>query len=213
MSKAIVSRHSLPALSCTRHFPSRRGLATGVIYIDSKPSQATRQTLYDQVQKHSNGSHVYDVWISAPTTRRNLVFHRAAIRITTEPVPTTVEAISLLPDPTNAEIEAIRAASLEIVKGLKAEAGVNALPILKDPGFFQTTARRALGHGPQTRLFDKFTTSKPRFTRGMLDGYREGFLEARKIRDANDIVEQSKRSDDALGFLADYFEHKYHHKL
>ncbi|KAJ2459198.1 hypothetical protein GGF42_001614 [Coemansia sp. RSA 2424] len=209
MSKALVSWDLLPSLPCTRCRQSRRGLATGLVYINNKPPQTTRQTLIAAAQKHS---HVYDVWISAPCARNNVIAHRAAIRITTDPVPETVEAISLLPDPTKEEVETIKAAALATVATLKAE-GINSLPILKEPMFFQNAARCALGRGPQTRLFDKRTATKPQHTRGMLDGYRAGFLEARKKRDASDVVEQSKQSEDALEFLAGYFEHKFRNKL
>ncbi|KAJ2412558.1 hypothetical protein H4218_004925 [Coemansia sp. IMI 209128] len=110
------------------------------------------------------------------------------------------------------EIGAINATALAAVATLKAE-GVHSLPILKDPDFFQSAARRALGYGPTTRLFDKRTTSRPRYTRGMLDGYRAGFLEARKKRDADNIVEQSKQCEDPFEFLAGYLEHKFNNKL
>ncbi|KAJ2747353.1 hypothetical protein GGI20_000604 [Coemansia sp. BCRC 34301] len=157
--------------------------------------------------------HVYDVWISAPYTRNNKVAYRAAIRITTEPVPVSLQAISLLPDPTKEEIETIKASALATIATLMTEERVRSSPILKDPDFFQTSARRALGYGLQSRLFDRRTTSNLKHTRGMLDGYRTGFLEARKKRDAVDIVDQSKQSEDALEFLAGYFEHKYRNKL
>ncbi|KAJ2353247.1 hypothetical protein GGH92_000784 [Coemansia sp. RSA 2673] len=209
MSVATLSWHHLLSITSKVHYQYRRGLATGLIYINNKPAHATRQTLIEAAQKHS---HVYDVWISAPILRKNIIAHRAAIRITTDPVPETLEAISLLPVPTKEEIDAIKTAALATVATLKAE-GVNSLPVLKDPEFFQTAARHALGYGPSTRLFDKRTTSKPRYTRGMLDGYRAGFKEARQKRDANSIVEQSKQSEDALEFLAGYFEHKFNNKL
>ncbi|KAJ2754887.1 hypothetical protein GGI19_002068 [Coemansia pectinata] len=209
MSVATLSRHPLLPIASKVHYQCRRGLATGLIYIDNKPAHTTRKTLIEAAQKHSL---VYDVWISAPILRKNIVAHRAAIRITTDAVPETLEAISLLPDPTKEELDAIKTIALATVATLKAD-GVNALPILKDPGFFQTAARRALGYGPSTRLFDKRTTSKPRYTRGMLDGYRAGFLKARQKRDANSIVEQSKKSENALEFLAGYFEHKFNNKL
>ncbi|KAJ2832302.1 hypothetical protein GGI24_001286 [Coemansia furcata] len=209
MSVVTLSRHTFPSAASKAHCQSRRGLAAGLIYINSKPAHATRKVLIDAAQNHGL---VYDVWLSGPQRRRNSVTHRAAIRITTEPVPETIEAISLLPDPTKEEVDAIRAASFATVATLKKE-GVHALPILKEPAFFQNNARRALGFGPDTRLFDKRTTSRPRHATGMMDGYRAGFLEARRKRDANNIVEQSLQSENALEFLAGYFEHKLISKL
>ncbi|KAJ2541941.1 hypothetical protein GGF49_003255 [Coemansia sp. RSA 1853] len=188
----------------------RRTLATGTVYVSHLPTWANEKTLRQTAELHA---HVYGVWTSPPPTQPNMHSHKhpthdrkAAVRITTEQVPDTIEAMSHVAMPTHTEIAHCQKLLLDIIEDLKMQ-GIRAMPISKDPGLFQTGAREALGLGIHTRRFDIRTSSTPLYTRGLVDGYREGFLEARRKADIADLLKRCNECEDELEFMTEYFEH------
>ncbi|KAJ2157928.1 hypothetical protein GGF46_004150 [Coemansia sp. RSA 552] len=137
---------------------------------------------------------------------RRLHGHMAAVRITTEKVPEGLGSIAQLPDPTQGEVQGCWALLQAVVAELGLS-GIDAVPILKDPDMFQVVARQALGLGLNTRLFDKKATETPKYTQGLRDGYRKGFLEGRRRADTEDLLGQCEESGDELEFMTAYFEY------
>ncbi|KAI8323337.1 hypothetical protein GQ54DRAFT_258361 [Martensiomyces pterosporus] len=184
-----------------------RCLATGVAYIRDLPGWATQTTLLEAAQE-SRGK-VYGVWISHDSAAGRS--RQAAIRITTEDVPPDLRAIAGLPDPSAAEVGQLKTAIGKVVGSLR-ERGVDSVPIFKDLALFQSVAKRATTSTSGSRDFDALTTSAPRYTRGMVDGYRQGFEEARRKRDASRVLDECANEEDELAFLASYFEQQYNHR-
>ncbi|KAI7823957.1 hypothetical protein BX661DRAFT_225988 [Kickxella alabastrina] len=169
--------HPYKITSIIRH---SRTLITGSIFIRDLPAHHSHQTLTDAAHKHG---HIYGIWISTsppastiPLTnsrRKTSRRHRpAAIRITNQPVPATLQEISKLPPHTQEEADQMQRALSDIVRYL-GERGVVAVAVPKFPDMFQSGAQKALGLGAGTRLFDKRTTDRPRFTKGLVDGYHD----------------------------------------
>ncbi|KAJ2651630.1 hypothetical protein IWW40_001530 [Coemansia sp. RSA 1250] len=192
---------------------ARRALATGVVYIDRLPAHISEDALIEAAEIYAQ---VYDVWKKPRSVKSQLLLARsneldkshclAAVRVTTAPVPSTIEAIARLPKPSASEIKQCQEALLAISQDLR-ERGIPAMPVTKEPDMFQVVAQKALGRGAHTRLFDQKTTSTPNFTQGMIDGYRKGFVRAKSKADIAELLEQCSESDDELEFLAAYFEH------
>lgn len=185
---------------------NRRWLATGVVYISDFPKNTTRQTLIKAT--HSFG-YIFGVWFSDPSSHisKTRQQQQAAIRITTERLPSTLQEISQLDPPTEADITQAQQYLHGLVDHLR-KLDISAIPIYKDPDMFQKVAKQELGSGEDTRLFDRRTTSRPRYTRGLIDGYRKGFARARMCKETENLIEQAKNSDDELMFLTEYFEYK-----
>ncbi|KAJ2599190.1 hypothetical protein GGF39_002337 [Coemansia sp. RSA 1721] len=203
----------LSAISQTFQRIQRRSLATGAVYIRDLPRWCNEKRLYDTAHPHS--SNVYGIWIQGQTTKvRTQSSNRlgrhpqrpAAIRITTEEPPTTIYEISKLPQPTEEEIEQIRDATVQIVKSLQS-CGIAAKPVTNEPDMFQRRAGLVMKAGPESRTFDRITTGRPWFTKGMVDGYRKGFMEARDKAEVEDILDQASKSDDEMKFLTEYLEY------
>ncbi|KAJ1836343.1 hypothetical protein LPJ63_000366 [Coemansia sp. RSA 2711] len=192
---------------------NRRALATGVVFVSRLPEQAGESVLAEVAAHHA---HVYGTWSKQrgppgrpaplPIGPPHSNGYMAAVRITTGPVPQDLDAIAQLPEPTNDEIEQCRAAMLAVVDELR-QRGISAMPVSKHPGMFQSAARQALGLGSSTRQFDQRTTPTPKYTRGLIDGYRQGFIEAQRQNDIADLLRQCEECDDELKFMAEYFEH------
>ncbi|KAJ2530587.1 hypothetical protein IWW43_004250, partial [Coemansia sp. RSA 1935] len=189
----------------------RRTLATGTVYVSHLPIWANEKILRQTAELHA---HVYGVWTSPyKPTQPNMHSHTqsvdtrmAAIRITTDLVPDTIEEMSHIAQPTPTEITHCQKLLLDIIKDLKMQ-GIRAMPISKNPGMFQLGAREALGLGIHTRRFDMRTTSTPLYTQGLIDGYRKGFLEARRKADIADLLQRCNECEDELEFMTEYFEH------
>ncbi|KAJ2816109.1 hypothetical protein IWW50_006610 [Coemansia erecta] len=196
----------------------RRTLATGVVYVSQLPHWAGEKTLREAVERHA---HVYGVWIKPRVSHlkskgirggshvnaMDIYGNRmAAVRITTEPVPHDVKEIAQIEPPTSADIEKCEAAMLAATADLRVS-GIQAVPVNKHPALFQTAARRAMGQGIGTRHFDWRTTTVPRYTKGLIDGYRQGFLKARRKAEVTELLQECDKSDDELEFMAAYFEH------
>ncbi|KAJ1818341.1 hypothetical protein LPJ56_001846 [Coemansia sp. RSA 2599] len=189
----------------------RRGLATGVVYISNLPHWCGEQRLYDTARLHSL---VYGVWIRPPPSRARAEssnkLHRnirrpAAIRIINTELPATIYEISKLPEPTQEEIEQIKGALVQIIGGLR-DHGILAKPVSNEPDMFQKRAGLVMKMGPETRIFDKKTTSRPWLTKGVVDGYRKGFMKARDKAEIEDILEEASQSEDEMEYLAKYLE-------
>ncbi|KAJ2516929.1 hypothetical protein GGI11_003307 [Coemansia sp. RSA 2049] len=192
-----------------RHPPRRRHLATGTVYISALPARITSTAeILAIAQSHSI---VYSVWarpadLRAPATA---VARRVAVRLVTERLPPTVAAISRLPDPAAADVAALTAQLLAVSRDIGARLGVSCVPIASDPGMFQSSARAALGLGPETRSFDLATTDSPNYTRGLVDGYRKGFRAARLKNEKDGVLKLSAEADDDLEFLLAYLSSPY----
>ncbi|KAJ2373382.1 hypothetical protein IW150_003653, partial [Coemansia sp. RSA 2607] len=190
-----------------------RSLATGVVYIRNLPSWYNEQKLRDAAHAHG---HVYGVWISRRSRKQPKTLggqysphsskRTAAIRITNTPVPESISEIAQLPEPTLEEKGHIGKSLANIVQFLNKQ-NICAEVVTKEPDMFQTRAAKALGMGVETRLFDKRTTDRPRFTEGMLDGYREGFKKSRSKLEIESLLGLAKKSDDEMLFLTELFEH------
>ncbi|KAJ1642421.1 hypothetical protein LPJ64_005733 [Coemansia asiatica] len=190
----------------------KRGLATGVVYIRDLPRWCSEERLYDSAHPYA---HVFGIWIHQPASKvraesKEKPYHKtrrpAAIRITNTEVPTTVYEISKLPEPTKEEIKQVRGALVRIASCLR-DNGIMAEPIGKEPDMFQRRAGLVMQRGPETRLFDKVTTTRPWFANGMVDGYRKGFMQARDKVDVEDVLEKASQSEDEMKYLADYLEY------
>ncbi|KAJ2618109.1 hypothetical protein H4S08_000033 [Coemansia sp. RSA 1365] len=199
----------------------RRSLATGVVYIKQFPRHVSKETLKEVAGRHGR---VFGLWINdhkqqqlkprssqlprvgihLPSDQRS-PRRQAAVRITTEELPKTLGAIAQLPNPTESEVRHCTDALLKIVNELK-RLHIYAMPVAKYPDMFQVVARRAMGLGMESRRFDQKLTDKPRLTRGMLDGYRSGFMAARREANVVELMERCEASEDELGFMAEYFE-------
>ncbi|KAJ2788262.1 hypothetical protein GGI15_000067 [Coemansia interrupta] len=192
---------------------STRSLATGVVYIRNLPPWCNEQRLQDAAHAHG---HVYGVWISNHSRKalKTLGNHHsphsskrtAAIRITNTSVPESISEIAQLPEPTLEEKEQISESLASIVRYLNQQ-NISAEVVTKEPDMFQTRAAKALGMGVETRLFDKRTSDKPRFTEGMLDGYREGFKKGHSRLGIESLLRQAKESEDEMLLLTELFEH------
>ncbi|KAJ2082108.1 hypothetical protein H4R24_001849 [Coemansia sp. RSA 988] len=195
-----------------------------MVYIKQFPRDASKEMLKevaghhgcvfglwmnDHAQQHLRlrSSQLPRVGIHLPSDQRSPK-RQAAVRITTEEVPRTLEEIAQLSDPTKSEIQCCADALLEIVNELK-RLRIYAMPVTKYPNMFQIVARRALGLGMDTRRFDRKLTDRPRHTQGMLDGYRGGFMAARREADVAELLRRCEASENELEFMADYFERLY----
>ncbi|KAJ2797628.1 hypothetical protein H4R21_004242, partial [Coemansia helicoidea] len=181
----------------------RRTLATGTVYVRRLPAWAEAVTLERAAAPHA---HVFGVWIGQDGKRQvgDPPARLAAVRITTDAVPADLEDIARLPDPTPDEIQRCKAALLAVV-GELGRLGIHAMPVAKGPDMFQVGARRALGQGAASRRFDVATSSTPRYSCGLIEGYRYGFAEARRKRSVAQLLAQCESSDDELRFMLDYF--------
>ncbi|KAJ2505373.1 hypothetical protein GGI11_007036 [Coemansia sp. RSA 2049] len=190
-----------------RH-PPRRHLATGTVYINALPNRITSAAeILAIAQKHSI---VYSVWTRPADLRAtSTAARRVAVRLVTERIPPTVAEISRLPDPTTEDVAALTAQLLEISGDIEARLNVPCVPVASDPGMFQSSARAALGLGPETRTFDLATTDSPNYTRGLVDGYRKGFRAARLKKEKDDVLRLSAEADDELEFLLAYLSSPY----
>ncbi|KAJ2804855.1 hypothetical protein H4R20_002339 [Coemansia guatemalensis] len=157
-----------------------------------------------QQQLRPRSSQLPRVGIHLPSDQRSPK-RQAAVRITTEELPGTLEEIAQLPDPIKSEIQYCTDVLLKIVNELKL-LHIYAMPVTKYPDMFQVVARRALGLGMETRRFDRRLTDRPRHTQGMLDGYRGGFMAARREADVAELLRRCEASEDELEFMAEYFE-------
>ncbi|KAJ2718885.1 hypothetical protein GGI07_005532 [Coemansia sp. Benny D115] len=142
--------------------------------------------------------------IGRPSTK---FIRQAAIRVTNEKVPQTISRIAQLPDPTPEEIQEMQE-TLGCITAYLAEQGIPAVIVPKHPDLFQNGARRAIGMGEHTRLFDEKTTSRPRYTQGMIDGYRKGFEDARRTENTKEMLEHFAASDNEMEILLEYLENK-----
>ncbi|KAJ1994256.1 hypothetical protein GGI26_004320 [Coemansia sp. RSA 1358] len=200
-----------PSPTFSKH---RRHLATGLVFIESLPNTVTStKQLYDIAEPHA---HIYGVWTrpdplkSSPNGSHSGM---ASIRITTEPVPRSLSIISKLPDPTAEEIDRVKSQLMDIAKAVRTQWQVNCTPITKFPDMFQISARAAVGLGSETRRFDMATTDTPRFTKGLINGYREGFKQARRNKKADELLTASSESDDEIDFLIAYLSSTCHPEL
>ncbi|KAJ1731697.1 hypothetical protein LPJ61_002407 [Coemansia biformis] len=211
MPIAVLARQQMAP---RRVAPTRRTLATGLVFVRRLPGWAGPATLERAAAAHG---HVYGAWATPPwagqgpspgahTEGGGPAARMAAVRIATEKVPRDLAAIAQLPDPAGDEIRRCEDALLLVVRTL-GQQGIRAMPVSKNPDLFQVAARRALGLGPATRRFDLRTTSTPRYTRGLVDGYRRGFAEARRQQDVAGLLQQCEESDDELYFMSECFEH------
>ncbi|PIA16359.1 hypothetical protein COEREDRAFT_8484 [Coemansia reversa NRRL 1564] len=199
----------------------RRSLATGVVYVKQFPRSVSREALKEVAGRHGcvfglwindhrqqqlrpRSSQLPRVGIHLPSDQRNPK-RQAAVRITTEKLPDTLEAIAQLPNPTKSEVQHCKDALLKVVNELK-RLHIYAMPVTKYPDMFQVVARRALSLGMESRRFDRKLTDKPRHTQGMLDGYRSGFMAARREANVAELMQRCEASEDELGFMAEYFE-------
>ncbi|KAJ1965946.1 hypothetical protein GGI12_000424 [Dipsacomyces acuminosporus] len=166
--------------------------------------------------KESN-SKVYGVWISSePSANRRQrpgKGRKAAIRIVTEDVPLDLGKIAGLPEPSSGEIQELKASVDAVVSSLELH-GIGSVPIYKDVSLFQSAARNATVDANASREFDTLTTPRPRYTRGLIDGYRQGFAEARQKRDAMALLKdcEKEQEEDELASLAGYFESRFNQR-
>ncbi|KAJ2663600.1 hypothetical protein IWW48_001283 [Coemansia sp. RSA 1200] len=187
--------------------PSRRHLATGMVYIKNLPKHITSPAeILAIAQKHSI---VYSVWSKPSDLRTANTARYVSVRLVTERIPSTVVEISRLPDPTREDVDKLTTQLLEISREIEAQLNVPCAPIANDPGMFQSSARDALGLGPETRTFDLATTDSPKYTRGLIDGYRRGFRSARLKKEKDDVLKLSAEADDELEFLLAYLSSPY----
>ncbi|KAJ2085731.1 hypothetical protein IW138_006154, partial [Coemansia sp. RSA 986] len=189
---------------CTDISPvlGKRYLATGLVYINNLPAHimGTAEIL-SIAQKHSI---VYGIWTNPTLLTTTGAKRQVSVRLITERIPSTIIGISKLSDPTEADIAKLKAQLMEIAHAIQTQLMSPCLPIVRDPGMFQRSARDTLGLGPETRRFDERTTDTPKYNRGLIDGYRQGFRRARLRKVKNDIFQVSRESDNELDYLTSY---------
>ncbi|KAJ2382961.1 hypothetical protein GGI23_007252, partial [Coemansia sp. RSA 2559] len=174
----------------------KRYLATGFIHINRLPEHVESvAAVLSIAQRHST---VYSIWPNIPRLTENKRIRHVSVRLVTERIPSTIPEIAELPDPTEDEIKKLKMQLVAITDAIKTELKSPCFPILTDPGMFQRSARTALGLGPETRRFDQKTTGKPTYTRGLIDGYRQGFRRAKRNKMKEHISNSSKDSEDEL---------------
>ncbi|KAJ1943042.1 hypothetical protein EC988_006334 [Linderina pennispora] len=207
MLRSLLSiSHSCGAL---RNRQLCRSLATGVVYIRHLPSTTSLADLEDTAKQHGS---VYGVWRSSDSDGASDKKRPAAIRMVTEQVPRDIAEIARLPTPTAEEVERITDAVNSVVSEFRRMYRIDAVAVLRDHGMFQSASRRIADNRHGTDDFDVLTTNRPRYTRGMIDGYRRGFVEAAKQSEqAQGLAECTEKGSDQLASLIEYFEHRHYH--
>ncbi|KAJ2552852.1 hypothetical protein EV175_003159 [Coemansia sp. RSA 1933] len=185
----------------------RRFLATGFVHINSLPEHITSTTeIISIAQQHSI---VYSIWTGQTPLTASESLRRVSVRLVTERIPSTIDEISELPDPTEDEIKKLKTQLVAITDAIQRQLKAPCIPIAGDPGMFQRSARKARGLGPDTSRFDVKTTNTPQYSRGLIDGYRKGFKHAKWQMIKKDIFKAAKESDDELYYLSSYLTSIY----